>query len=322
MQLQFPDFVLGRLCATQQTETRRHMHYCERLRDRNGLAAQYRIAYARTRGFFDQAQLIFESLLSDRLDWKILYAFFTNTTYSSRVVALDDEAEHDDEEEQEDALPPTTLRFDLRVQPYDELVRRQRARNSTASHLRSAADIALASDHMELHVENGFGHYTEFPYDVCEPEYRNKILRRAAIDGGWTFQTSLEVVEEWYREEGLASPPPAEEQGAEPGVGSNKDPLADKGAPADKDPPGDEDLSDDEDPAGKIKPSLPPLQIDYFDVSENFNQCDHFRKSIAKLLASATIKAMPADPPVAQALGSQVASLHILQKLRAMNKGF
>ncbi|EAT78575.2 hypothetical protein SNOG_13950 [Parastagonospora nodorum SN15] len=316
MQLQFPEASYWVDCVQHDIPRRADTYaILNAFAIAMGLQLNLNFYERRPENFFDQAQLIFESLLSDQLDWKVLYAFFTSTKYAGRVVDLDDEAEHN-EDEGRYALPPVTRRFNLRVRPYGELVRRQRDQDSAALGMRNEADVVLASDHMELDVEDGFGHNTEFPHDSCEPGFRNDTLRRVAIDGGWSLQTSLEIVEEWYREEGLASPPSYEEQGEDPGVDSNEDP------PADEDPPAGEDPSTDEGSPAESKPALQGPHFDHYDVAESFNPCEYFRKRIATLLASTSIKATLADPPITQALGSRMASLHILQVLRAMNEVF
>ncbi|KAH4015563.1 hypothetical protein HBI95_163550 [Parastagonospora nodorum] len=316
MQLQFPEASYWVDCVQHDIPRRADTYaILNAFAIAMGLQLNLNFYGRRPENFFDQAQLIFESLLSDQLDWKVLYAFFTSTKYAGRVVDLDDEAEHN-EDEGRYALPPVTRRFNLRVRPYGELVRRQRDQDSAALGMRNEADVVLASDHMELDVEDGSGHNTEFPHDSCEPGFRNDTLRRVAIDGGWALKTSLEIVEEWYREEGLASPPSYEEQGEDPGVDSNEDP------PADEDPPAGDDPSTDEGSPAQSKPALQGPHFDHYDVAESFNPCEYFRKRIATLLTSTSIKATLADPPTTQALGSRMASLHILQVLRALNEVF
>jgi hypothetical protein len=121
--------------------------------------------------FHDQAQQIFEAIMGDQMNWRLLHAFFTTTDYAKRPPPPAGVSQHA-------TLPPQNRRFDLRVQTFSEILNNERAQPSTQKRM---LDLIYTSPLTELNLAAGQAHTADFHSDKWEDEFRDHRVRPVAV---------------------------------------------------------------------------------------------------------------------------------------------
>ncbi|KAF1919559.1 hypothetical protein BDU57DRAFT_569220, partial [Ampelomyces quisqualis] len=246
-----------------------HVGFCDR-DDVNNTESMY--------DFNDQAHLIFEAALADRLHWKLLYAFFMATGYANRPVETND-LDEDPDAEGDETLPPRNRRFDFRVRPFEQLLTRQRAQDENQTAPQTANDIVLLNHQTFLHLEPGLLHTNHWPSDNWSAEFRLETVRRVAVQGTWRMIDDEDEENTFTQTEGSS--------GTQNGAQSLDDPAA---ATQPQDPAQIPAASNQSNTInGVIAPSSRSAEqrtgprIDVADIPEDFNSCEYFQGKIAEI---------------------------------------
>jgi hypothetical protein len=204
MTAQFPQHSLWINCAQHDVQSK-----VDTLTILNGLALALGLELDETYNehdgpatFHDQAQLIFESALNNRLDWKLLYAFLISAKYVKQPKALAAEGPGVTNTHHMDKamLPPQNRRFNLRVRSYHDLVTQQRTRDRDSSVTRKAMDMKFAADQTKLLLRTGQAHDIDFPSDEWPADFLQTVAREVTLRGAWKLSSTKEQVESYFRE--------------------------------------------------------------------------------------------------------------------------
>ncbi|KAI4917253.1 hypothetical protein J4E90_003760 [Alternaria incomplexa] len=127
--------------------------------------------------FFIRAQQIFDLALQDKLNWRVLLAFFCCTGF----VKPDEGSENDEEAN----LPHLSRRFDLRNRSFQKLISRQTAADAAAEGKKINMELVT------LGLEDGMRHDVAFAADSLS-ELERTILTSIVRNGQWNFADTEE----------------------------------------------------------------------------------------------------------------------------------
>lgn len=149
----------------------------------------------------DEAQLIFDAALADRLDWKLLYAFLSSNRFTRGAIQSPEgevalRAAH---------LPPDNRNFYFRVRPFSRLIAPQRASDAATTTKRREYDIQTDIINANVALDPGVAHSNDFPSDSWTEEFCEGIAREVVHRRNWTLSSTEDDVKSEYR--GLSKSP-------------------------------------------------------------------------------------------------------------------
>jgi hypothetical protein len=238
--------------------------------------------------FSNQSQIMFDLALQNQLHWKILYAFLISQAYARLP-----------ETEEANVIPSQSRRFDMRVRSVPDSIVRQQAHDETKVAMLDETDIVNATQEVALKTGTGRAHTDVFPLDGMSVDLREETVCPRALRGEWRLDSTEEEISQPPRGINVPTQKSAslpQTQPPDPGLGSSQDTS----------------------PSDQKAFEIP--KVDENDVSENFNPCDHFRKTINALFADHSIHSRDATLPIEEPLGTKVAFHTIAMVVRAMNE--
>jgi hypothetical protein len=246
--------------------------------------------------FHDQAHLIFESAMTDRLDWKLLYAFLISTKYIKQQRSISRSKDKGKDKAKaspakassptvgDTMLPPLNRRFDLRVRSYLKLLDRRLPQDEPPDDgpiiARKTTDIQLCADQTELRLGAGQPHDNDFNSDEWSEDFRRGVVIGAVRRGRWRISSTREQLElllqagsgggtENVGQVGQTTKTPSPKSSANPG--GKVTPSRTSGSSGSSATPT---------PKGAVSPGP---SIDLAVVPHDFDACKYFRTAITNL---------------------------------------
>jgi hypothetical protein len=246
--------------------------------------------------FRDQAHLIFESVMNDRLDWKLLYAFLVSTKYikqqsftskskdKGKDKAKASPAKASSSTGGDTMLPPLNRRFNLRVRRYPELLTQQLAQDKSLHKspviLRKITDIQFSADQTELLLGAGQPHDDDFNSDEWSADFRRAVAMGPVRRGRWRISSTREQLELLLQAGSGGGTENVGQVGPTPTTPSPKS----SGNPGGKVTPSRTSGSSGSGAAPSPKGALSPgPSIDLAVVPHDFDACKYFRTAITNL---------------------------------------
>jgi hypothetical protein len=158
----------------------------------------------RPEDFYEQAQASLDTIVKEAMDWKIMHAFFIVTGYVKRPVQQAGQFQGNDGVYDDATLPPQDRRFELKTKA-KQLSAEQQVKPLAQSATRRLVGIAFVNERTTLRLETGFARTTHFLYDSWDDEFRQTVLQKVPVHGGWRLASTKAEVEAWHAEDPAAT---------------------------------------------------------------------------------------------------------------------